>query len=264
MGTDLAVAEVVGDEILCPFHAWKFDMDGKVTEILVGDPVPPKACAFSFPTEERLGLIWAFNGEKPLYDPPTIPYDEGSYTIRVHEPFEHPVEHALIIANGFDFQHLIALHKLDLVTHAENLTFNKTTASYNFKFKHPSMGYMELDYQLYGTNCFRWVVHVPSPDGDLEIVSYWSSGPIPGNCTRGWFTVAVKNPDDMEKATEVVEGLLDTADSIITGLMLEDEPILQTIRFSDHNLSQSDGMFAKYTDYLRKFPRAHPAQQYMT
>ena len=35
-----------------------------------GDPPPPAARLFRFPTAERYGLIWAFNGEQPLFEIP--------------------------------------------------------------------------------------------------------------------------------------------------------------------------------------------------
>ena len=87
LGADLAVGTVEGDEIKCAFHHWKFADSGQCVKTSLEDPVPPSACLFHFPTQERYGIVWAFNGEKPLFDLPSFdrPDDELIFRIAEHE-----------------------------------------------------------------------------------------------------------------------------------------------------------------------------------
>jgi phenylpropionate dioxygenase-like ring-hydroxylating dioxygenase large terminal subunit len=70
LGATCPRGSVVGDEVRCEFHHWQYGGDGRCTRIPAGGAVPEQARLFSFPVAERWGLIWAFNGEQPLFDPP--------------------------------------------------------------------------------------------------------------------------------------------------------------------------------------------------
>ena len=89
LGADLSVGDVYEDTIRCAFHHWQYDVDGVCTKTRVGDPPPPGACLFKFPTIEKYGLIWAFNGEEPLFALP----DDDDLAVEVVE---------LLLAHGAD------------------------------------------------------------------------------------------------------------------------------------------------------------------
>ncbi len=74
LGADLSVGDVQGDTVRCAFHHWQYDRNGVCVKTGIGDPPPPGACLFTFPTAEKHGLIWAFNGEEPLFAIPDFPY----------------------------------------------------------------------------------------------------------------------------------------------------------------------------------------------
>jgi phenylpropionate dioxygenase-like ring-hydroxylating dioxygenase large terminal subunit len=67
-GADLAVGDVVGNCVRCAFHHWQFNGDGSCAKTGSDDPVPSDSDVFAFPTQEKYGLIWAFNGTEPLYE----------------------------------------------------------------------------------------------------------------------------------------------------------------------------------------------------
>src|SRR5262245_18311319 len=50
LGADLSVGDVYGDTIRCAFHHWQYDQSGACVKTGVGDPPPPGACLFKFPT----------------------------------------------------------------------------------------------------------------------------------------------------------------------------------------------------------------------
>lgn len=82
-GCDLACATVNGDELVCAFHGWRFNLAGHCTCIpanRVGMQIPPSAQLNRFPTCERMGLVWAYpipvSPGQP--DPDLILFDEST------------------------------------------------------------------------------------------------------------------------------------------------------------------------------------------
>src|SRR6266446_9894315 len=60
-GTALSLGWVSGDELVCPYHGWRYAGDGRCVAIpQLEDParVPPKARVPAFRAKERYGLIW--------------------------------------------------------------------------------------------------------------------------------------------------------------------------------------------------------------
>lgn len=124
MGADLALGDVVGDNVRCAFHHWQYGPDGACNRLATSDKIPPQARLVGFPTEESWGLIWVFWGLEPLYELPSFhPKVDMSkmvwkaYEIKAHTRFTGgspwaPGTNVFMGTNGFDYQHLIALHGL--------------------------------------------------------------------------------------------------------------------------------------------------------
>ena len=81
VGADLSVGEVVGNTIRCAFHHFAYDHSGKCVSTGMGEPPPPSACVFKFPTAERHGVIWAFNREEPLFDMWSFTYPDDEIVV---------------------------------------------------------------------------------------------------------------------------------------------------------------------------------------
>ncbi|NJN24476.1 MAG: aromatic ring-hydroxylating dioxygenase subunit alpha [Acaryochloridaceae cyanobacterium RL_2_7] len=77
-GIELHRGQVNGCHLVCPYHGWEFDADGKCVNIpyLPEDQKLPPQFAQSFPVQEKYGLVWLFPGnaglaaEAPLIDIP--------------------------------------------------------------------------------------------------------------------------------------------------------------------------------------------------
>ena len=111
MGADLAGGDVQGDDLRCMFHFFRYGPDGRCTGIPSEDNVPLSARVHSFPAAERLGLIWMFNGEEPLFEVPGLrDYDDTTVVVRARRTDLFPVEPWVIMANSFDYQHLRFVH----------------------------------------------------------------------------------------------------------------------------------------------------------
>jgi phenylpropionate dioxygenase-like ring-hydroxylating dioxygenase large terminal subunit len=113
VGADLSVGSVVDDHVQCAFHHWQYDSSGVCVRTGVGDPPPRHARLFVFPTRERYGIIWVFNGETPLFELPDFPYPDvqlamGNYHLA--EPFL--CDPWVFAANTPDMQHLKVVHQI--------------------------------------------------------------------------------------------------------------------------------------------------------
>ncbi|MGW0177042.1 Rieske 2Fe-2S domain-containing protein [Rhodococcus sp. NPDC003322] len=79
MGGNLAMGEIKGDDIACPFHDWRWGGKGRCTSIPYARRVPPLAKTRSWISLERNGLFFVWNDPQGNPPPPevTIPEIEG-------------------------------------------------------------------------------------------------------------------------------------------------------------------------------------------
>jgi nitrite reductase/ring-hydroxylating ferredoxin subunit len=113
LGADLSIGEIVNGQIRCAYHHWRFDDAGICADIPTGGKIPRGARIFTYPSAEAWGLVWAFNGERPLFDVPRIPgIEERELAFEPHLRGVRPVPHWVPTSNGVDFQHLRTLHNL--------------------------------------------------------------------------------------------------------------------------------------------------------
>jgi phenylpropionate dioxygenase-like ring-hydroxylating dioxygenase large terminal subunit len=97
---------VEGDNVVCPFHQWRYDGDGRNVRIPYRDKPQRAAKLDALPTIEANGhvLVWhSAAGTAPTWEPPRLAeaddpgyvrIEEDSYTIRSHvqELFENTVD----------------------------------------------------------------------------------------------------------------------------------------------------------------------------
>jgi len=100
--------------IRCPFHAWRFDGDGKCVEVPYADKIPPLAKTRAWPVQEVNGLILVhhhMDGAPPAWDVPALA-EHGSkdwtdYTRRRWKVRTHNQEMA---ENSVDSAHFKYVH----------------------------------------------------------------------------------------------------------------------------------------------------------
>ena len=71
-----AIGKVVDNCIQCAFHHWEYDSTGQCVKTGWGERGPRGARLFKFPTAEKFGLIWAFNGEAAWWNLPDCQYPD--------------------------------------------------------------------------------------------------------------------------------------------------------------------------------------------
>ena len=103
--------------VVCPYHGWEYDADGKAVRIpanLEGRPIPKKARVDSYPVQEKYRFVWVFLGDLPEAERPPIPnWDEhfNDPSLRAVEgQFLWNANDERVMENGCDIAHTPWVH----------------------------------------------------------------------------------------------------------------------------------------------------------
>lgn len=120
MGADLGCGRVVGDEIVCPYHNWRYGSDGLCTGAPGLERPPRFARQRPFPTVERHGHVFFFNGPEPLFPLPFF-FGESDELWAAGRVFAYEADCAWFVnsAHAFDRQHFDAVHDRRLLAPPE-------------------------------------------------------------------------------------------------------------------------------------------------
>jgi nitrite reductase/ring-hydroxylating ferredoxin subunit len=256
LGADLSMGRLVNDQVQCPFHHWRYDSTGSCIEVPAGDPPPPYAKLFSYPTAESLGIIWAFNGETPLHAAPHFGHGDETLLIDAYRnPLQMQVESSIVFLNSFDLQHFRVVHGMPIEVDLDRVSEHEHTLAYEARVSAPEFGDVIQDRRLWGVN----TVTIASETGGRRLYQLHSLCPVGKNATQGFLVSATPTPavatDDSAKT------LLAQSRDYALRLVNEDAPIFDTLSFRRDNLTASDRFLAFGIQYIRRYPRAHPGRE---
>ncbi len=120
MGADLGCGQVAGDEIVCPYHNWRYGTDGICTHTPGVAQVPRFARQRTFPVIERHGYVFFFNGLEPLFPLPFF-LGESADEYAAGRAFRYEADCSWFVnsAHAFDRQHFDAVHDRRLLAPPE-------------------------------------------------------------------------------------------------------------------------------------------------
>ena len=128
----LSAGQVVGDQLVCPYHGWEYGADGCATRIpslRTTDRVPLRAC-LTPPAGlvERYGLVW-LAPESPVCDLHEFPeWDEPGCTRAWNEPRRTAVSAVQLTDNFLDASHFPFVHPATFGTpEAEEVSQHEVT-----------------------------------------------------------------------------------------------------------------------------------------
>jgi phenylpropionate dioxygenase-like ring-hydroxylating dioxygenase large terminal subunit len=261
VGADLRLGRVVGNSLRCAFHGWEFGRDGRCQRTGIGDPPPPTARLYTFPTQERYGMVWAFNGEAPLFDlvDPSRPW--SNLLLDVATPFEIDNDPWVVCSNTPDWAHFATVHRFDFPREGQNesLTFEEFGVRRHFdaQLEHGAGPGITFDVTVRGTNL---VLVEGVSGGHWFAVAACMGLPRPRKCD--FFVVTMI--DRTEDATlEAAQARLRESTAIAARMGAEDSPIWNAMRFKPGLLTKADRALAQYLEQLRRFPRAHPSVDFI-
>ena len=256
LGADLSLGKVIGDDVRCPFHHWQYGADGVCTKIPASDKIPKAAKLFKFPTAEKWGLIWAFNGAKPLFDVPEFPgYTESELDYRTVEAFDLPVEPWVPFTNSMDFQHLRVLHGLKIECDPDKIDVSDHRIEYDVRFEDPNLGIFDQSIRVTGTN----TIALSGKLNGMSILSMATGTPTPDGRTHGWSVTATPRTEGNEQEREQK---IQMGQAFFHRLIEEDQPIMSTIKMREGLLIDADRALARFFQYVKRFPTARPAARF--
>ncbi len=242
LGADLSVGQMVDGRVRCAYHHWSFDAGGRCVHIPTGDKIPPGARITTYPSAEAWGLIWAFNGETALFDPPGIPdAEEAGLVIETRRGAVRPIESWIGTSNGVDFQHLRTLHGLAAET-PPLLEVRPYSLDYCMETPH----YLQRG-RITGANCFSQHLRIQG----VDMFMLFAAAAMARGKTMAYNVVGVLHGPAAAPQLAAVKAMTDR-------LLAEDAPVLDTIRFRKGVLVASDRHLARYFRYVEEFPTAPP------
>jgi nitrite reductase/ring-hydroxylating ferredoxin subunit len=249
LGADLSIGKNIDGQIRCAYHHWRFDPTGACVQIPTGDKIPPGARIFTYPTAEAWGLIWAFNGETPLFGVPRIPdIEESDLVFEAHLRGIRQAPPWVATSNGVDFQHLRTLHNLPTCA-PDTIAVGDDSIEYRIE----TSSYMQHGL-VTGTNAFAQ--HLQRDGTDTFML--FSGAPIDRQHSRAFFVIGVPKGDGSVREKRVLAAKLHRLRAFVEKLLAEDEPILNTMRFKKGALVASDQHLSRFFKYVDEFPRVAP------
>ena len=117
-GGSLSQGRIIGNDIACPYHGWRYGIDGQCTFIPSEGchyRVPSKARVDSYPVEEHYGMIWVFLGDisnVERYPIPPFPEYLDSQWRAVKSDWIWKADTARVVENGIDVAHTSFVHPM--------------------------------------------------------------------------------------------------------------------------------------------------------
>jgi 3-ketosteroid 9alpha-monooxygenase subunit A len=129
MGAHLGYGgRVEGCNLVCPYHWWEYDGDGRNVRIPYADAPNRKARVRSYPTVDRNGLIMFWyhpTGEAPAWDVPELPeVTDPEWGDELRAEWDVRCTWQEMAENGPDYVHLRTVHGAAEVPEVESLTYD--------------------------------------------------------------------------------------------------------------------------------------------
>lgn len=115
MGAHLAEGKIEGNQVRCFFHNWRFNQNGKCTDIPCLDKMPAKNISIpTYKVVERHNMIWLWLGKgEPLHNVPEVPELAGHRIVSaLGNRFSKNCHPNVVMINAIDEQHFRTVHKL--------------------------------------------------------------------------------------------------------------------------------------------------------
>jgi nitrite reductase/ring-hydroxylating ferredoxin subunit len=263
LGADLSLGRVVGNNVQCPFHHWEYAPGGACVKTGIGDPAPRGARLFSFPTCEKYGVVFAFNGIEPLFELENLDFDTNDVTASVSfMPMR--TDPWVFCANVPDFQHFIPVHRTlrDDIGDYDRIQWQRYGLSFEFT-AFPDMGRgaaVPFKVAVQGTSLIRVQGHLP--DGTWFGTFAAMSLPRAGE-TNIFIVVCVRRTGSEATASLNDQQLLEVLTERFRAMAAEDHELLETTHYCPGSLTRQDQALARYLEMLRRYPRANPARDFL-
>jgi phenylpropionate dioxygenase-like ring-hydroxylating dioxygenase large terminal subunit len=144
MGVDLGLGKVMGEELRCFFHHWRFDGRGECTDIPCGEPFPSRAHLNAYAIREKYGHIWVWPDSSTIDQVLEVPGLEGKQLLyKRGASYERTCHYHITMINGIDPQHLRTVHNIHIDMELAIDEVKKNHIQFTLKGKFPDATLME-------------------------------------------------------------------------------------------------------------------------
>jgi phenylpropionate dioxygenase-like ring-hydroxylating dioxygenase large terminal subunit len=265
LGAGLDAGKMVGDAIQCPFHHWEFGLEGKCLRTGIGDPVPPTARLFRFPTIERYGMIFAWNGLEPAWQLPDMPLPDARLSIRARYDVPRiPVDPWVICANTPDWQHIATVHELEFEMDGilDSVEWTDHSMEYDLVAKlPPEMPFRSVRFRagIYGASIFCTHGYID----DTWFASMTPFGLPEAGQTQNYFVTMLDKGSADAAETEAMEMMHMQLFYFGKQFTDADRPIFHSLRYRPGTLTRSDKLLVRYLRMLQDRPRSHHSSDFI-
>ncbi|WP_316528513.1 Rieske 2Fe-2S domain-containing protein [Kitasatospora brasiliensis] len=173
LGAHLGLASVEGNDLVCPFHRFAFDTDGRCVRTGYGTP-PPKAALTQLPVREvnETVFVWRHHaGREPYWEIP-VWHRLGGRPLR-YTSFEMPGYAQDVMENSFDLGHFVTLHGWPQGELARPVEFDGTGFHISMRVLEtfPLLGTRQVDVEVDGYGLTALHTDVRTPSLGLEMCS---------------------------------------------------------------------------------------------
>jgi len=254
LGAHLGVGgRVCGDGITCPFHAWRFDGDGRLVEV-PGLDRPPRAAARAWTVRECNGRIFVWHHAEdapPSYEVIAYRADETEWTPWRSNRYRVRVHVQDLTENIIDRSHFAAVHDM-AAPDAErfDVRFSGASMIVDQTLKVTAVSEAGFEVTTRTTTCGPGIVAVEVHQDPIEMLTYITQTPIDEELTEVSLHFSMKRLADAG-ATESIAELNDQ----ITNLQFtQDVPIWENKIYRDRPIiTQMDGPVTQYRRWFRQF-----------
>lgn len=114
-GTPISMGWIENGEIVCAYHGWSYNADGRCTRIPSippEHPIPKKACLTRYRAAERYGVVWVSQSENPRAPIPEYPaYEDENYHVIIRDSGIWECGAGRAIENFIDLGHFSWIHE---------------------------------------------------------------------------------------------------------------------------------------------------------
>jgi phenylpropionate dioxygenase-like ring-hydroxylating dioxygenase large terminal subunit len=245
-----------GDDLICPFHEWRFDLGGRNIEIPYASRPNRKACLSSWPSRELDGLVFVWHGpdhEAPTWQIPSIPeLSDDAFARPAITELEIAVHPQDIFENAVDIAHFLSIHRAgrmpDVSVTTDGPRFVSTTTNQSLK---SNTGYFEgaVESELWGLG-----LDVARITGVIDTVAVLTLTPIDGVQVKARFAVTARINDRTSEDQSRAERLAAKAQARILDEFNSDLAIWQHKKYAPSpNLASGEKLITQYRKWAQQF-----------
>ena len=255
LGAHLGVGgRVCGDGIVCPFHGWRFDGEGRVVEVPRLDRQPPRVSAGTWDVRECNGriFVWAHAaGKDPEYEVTRYRDDGTEWTPWRVNTYRVRIGLQDLTENIIDRSHFLTVH--DMVPpddHRFEVSFEGPRMVVDQNIKVTAVSDEGYEVRALTTTCGPGIVAVEVREGPIEMLTYITQTPVDDEMTEIIIQFSMKALEDEALTASVAE----LNDHITNLQFTQDVPIWENKIYRDRPpLTRVDGPVAQYRRWFRQF-----------